>query len=210
MPYLVYFQISVKDPLKCFLNATSYFTFHLAFSDLLNSLIFMEESLLWLTKFGGINGLPRAFRILNNLVFQVVFIVNPPSIFSLVLECCLSIVSPCPPKFFERIKSAALFVMKSALFVQTNVAVNTNLTSKVPFVFSKHIYSYVVNSILTPKTPLLCPKHIAICPTTGCIVVSSYALDVPKLSLSYDHKQIGSTVLDVLESRSSKFQNFRT
>ena len=35
---------------------------------------------------------------------------------------------------------SARFVMKSALFVQTNVAVNTNLTSKVPFVFPKHIY----------------------------------------------------------------------
>ena len=46
----------LKDPLKCFLNATSYFIFHLAISDLLISLVFMEESLLWLTKFGGING----------------------------------------------------------------------------------------------------------------------------------------------------------
>ncbi len=84
----------LKDPLKCFLNATSYFIFHLGFSDFLNSLIFMEESLLWLTEFGGINGLPSGFRILNNLVFQVVFFVNPPSIFSLALERCLSIVFP--------------------------------------------------------------------------------------------------------------------
>ena len=84
----------LKDPLKCFLNATSYFIFHLAFSDLLNSLMFMEESLLWLTKFGGINGLPRAFRILNFVVFQVVFFANLPSIFSLALERCLSIVFP--------------------------------------------------------------------------------------------------------------------
>ena len=84
----------LKDPLKCFLNPTSYFVFHLAFSDFLNSLIFMEESLLWLTKFGGINGLPRPFRILNNLVFQVVYFANPPSIFSLALERCLSIVFP--------------------------------------------------------------------------------------------------------------------
>ncbi len=84
----------LKDPLKCFLNATSYFIFQLAFSDLLNSLMFMEESLLWLTKFGGINGLPRALRILNIVVFQVVFFANPPSIFSLALERCLSIVFP--------------------------------------------------------------------------------------------------------------------
>ena len=84
----------LKDPLKCFLNATSYFIFHLAFSDLLNSLMFMEESLLWLTKFGGINGLPRAFRILNFVAFQVLFYANPPSIFSLALERCLSIVFP--------------------------------------------------------------------------------------------------------------------
>ena len=41
---------------------------------------------------------------------------------------------PPPPQFFQRTKSA-LFVMKSALFVQANVAVNTKLTSKVPFLF---------------------------------------------------------------------------
>jgi hypothetical protein len=39
-----------------------------------------------------------------------------------------------PTKFFQRTKSA-LFVMKSAFFVQANVAVNTKLTSKVPFLF---------------------------------------------------------------------------
>ena len=83
-----------KDPLKCFLNATSYFICHLAFSDLLNSLMFMEESLLWLTKFGSINGLPPALRIVNVLVFQVVYFANPPSIFSLALERCLGIVFP--------------------------------------------------------------------------------------------------------------------
>ena len=84
----------LKDPLKCFLNATSYFIFHLAFSDLLNSLLFMEESLLWLTKFGGIDGLPRAFRILNSLVLEVLFFANTASIFSLALERCLSIAFP--------------------------------------------------------------------------------------------------------------------
>ncbi len=31
---------------------------------------------------------------------------------------------------------------KNALFVQTNVAANSNLTSKVPIVFSKRIYVY--------------------------------------------------------------------
>ena len=43
-------------------------------------------------------------------------------------------VPPPPPQFFQRTKSA-LFVMKSALFVQANVAINTKLTSKVPFLF---------------------------------------------------------------------------
>ena len=41
-------------------------------------------------------------------------------------------------KLFERTKSA-LFVMKGTLFVQTNIPANTNLTSKVPFVFPQHI-----------------------------------------------------------------------
>ncbi len=84
----------LKDPLKCFLNATSYFIFHLAFSDLLNSLTLIEESLLWLTKFGGIDGLPRALKIVNILVLEVAFFANPASIFSLALERCLSIVFP--------------------------------------------------------------------------------------------------------------------
>ena len=85
----------LKDPLKCFLNTTSYFIFHLAFSDLFNSVIFMEESLLWLTKFGGVNGfIPRVFRILNSLVFEVVFFASAASIFSLASERCLGIVFP--------------------------------------------------------------------------------------------------------------------
>ncbi len=83
-----------KDPLKCFLNTTSYFIFHLAFSDLLNSLLLMEESLLWLTKFRSINGLPRAYRIVNTLLLEVAFFANPLSILSLALERCLSIVFP--------------------------------------------------------------------------------------------------------------------
>jgi hypothetical protein len=37
-------------------------------------------------------------------------------------------------KFFKGLK-VPFFVMKSALFVQANVAVNTKLTSKVPFLF---------------------------------------------------------------------------
>jgi hypothetical protein len=46
-----------------------------------------------------------------------------------------------PPNFFKELKvpffvtKRALFVTKSALFVQANVAVNTKLTSKVPFLF---------------------------------------------------------------------------
>jgi hypothetical protein len=39
-----------------------------------------------------------------------------------------------PPNFFKGLK-VPFFVMKSALFVQANVAVNTKLTSKVPFLF---------------------------------------------------------------------------
>ena len=39
-----------------------------------------------------------------------------------------------PPQFFKGLK-VPFFVMKSALFVQANVAVNTKLTSKVPFLF---------------------------------------------------------------------------
>ena len=82
------------DPMKCFINGTSYFILHLAFTDLLNSLIFMEDSLLWLTKFGGIDGLPWAFRIVNIVVLQMAFFANLLSIFSLALERCLSIVFP--------------------------------------------------------------------------------------------------------------------
>ena len=41
---------------------------------------------------------------------------------------------PPPPNFLKRTK-VPFFVMKSALFVQVSVAVNTKLTSKVPFLF---------------------------------------------------------------------------
>ncbi len=63
-------------------------------------------------------------------------------------------------------------------------AVNTNVTSRMPFVIPKHIYvcplteaSYVVNSnILTYQAPFLCPKHIAICSTIGFIVAIKFML----------------------------------
>ena len=84
----------LKDPLKCFRNVTSYFIFHLALSDLLNCLMFMEESLLWITQFGSINTLPNALRILNYFVFEVFFLVNFASIFCLALERCLGVLFP--------------------------------------------------------------------------------------------------------------------
>ena len=43
-----------------------------------------------------------------------------------------------PPNFFKRPK-VPFFVMKSILFVQANVAANTKLTSKVPFLFSGNL-----------------------------------------------------------------------
>jgi hypothetical protein len=44
------------------------------------------------------------------------------------------------PKFFQRIKSA-LFCDEKSRFVQANVAVNTKLTSKVPFLFGNfHVF----------------------------------------------------------------------
>ena len=74
-----------------------YFNFYLSlgvFGSSYTSLGFMEESLMWLTKYGGIDGLPWPFRILNYLVFEVCFFSNMPSIFSLALESCLGIVFP--------------------------------------------------------------------------------------------------------------------
>ena len=44
-----------------------------------------------------------------------------------------------PPLIFLKDQKCHL-VMRSALFVQNNVAPNTNLTLKVPFVLPKHIY----------------------------------------------------------------------
>jgi hypothetical protein len=40
-----------------------------------------------------------------------------------------------PPPIFKKGLKVPFFVMKSALFAQANVAVNTKLTSKVPFLF---------------------------------------------------------------------------
>jgi hypothetical protein len=48
--------------------------------------------------------------------------------------------NPPPPNFFKGLK-VPFFVMKSALFVQANVPVNTKLTSKVPFLFGNfHVF----------------------------------------------------------------------
>jgi hypothetical protein len=41
----------------------------------------------------------------------------------------------CPPNWFFKGQKVPFFVMKSALFVQANVAVNTKLASKMPFLF---------------------------------------------------------------------------
>ncbi|XP_028411380.1 mas-related G-protein coupled receptor member A3-like [Dendronephthya gigantea] len=84
----------LKDPLKCFRNATSYFIFHLAFVDALCAMVFMEESLLWFTKFKSIDGLPKWFGIINTGVFEMILFINFSSVFSLSLERCLAIVSP--------------------------------------------------------------------------------------------------------------------
>ena len=83
----------------------------------------------------------------------------------------------CPPYLFFLKGQECPFYDEKCLFVQT-FAANTNLRSKVPFVFPKHTYAlafdtlacYVVIGILTPKVPFLSPKHIAICLTTGCRV----------------------------------------
>ena len=42
---------------------------------------------------------------------------------------------PPPPPIFSKGPKVPFIVIKSALFVQANVAVNTKLTSKVPFLF---------------------------------------------------------------------------
>ena len=48
------------------------------------------------------------------------------------LKLCMQICSP--PNFFQKTKSA-LLLMKRALLVQANIAANTKLTSKMPFLF---------------------------------------------------------------------------
>ncbi len=64
-------------------------------------------------------------------------------------------------KLCERTKSA-LFVMISALFVETNATVNINLTSKLPFVFLKHLRMPCMSLIvfLTSKTPQIYVPNI--------------------------------------------------
>ena len=84
----------IKDPLQCFGNATSYFVFNLAILDFLNSLFFLEDSLLWLTKFRSVQGLPRTWMIINIGLFETMAFVNFTSQFSLALERCLGIVLP--------------------------------------------------------------------------------------------------------------------
>ena len=60
-----------------------------------------------------------------------------------------------PPNFFKGLK-VPFFVIKSALFVQANVAVNTKLTSKVPFFRPAKVPAFrvkVTHSAFVPAVP---------------------------------------------------------
>ena len=112
----------------------------------------------------------------------------------------------CPPKFFERTKSA-LFVMKSAYFVQIMLLQILIWYRSCALCFPNisrhavwHKLAMLLVAFLTPKVPLLYPKRCDLPNNRMSSCYQIYALDVPKLSMS----RLG--VLHVLESQFSKFQ----
>ena len=162
----------LKDPLKCFPNATSIFVFHLAFSDLLISVMFMEESLMWLTNYGGIDGLPWPFRILNYLAFEVCFFSNMPSIFSLALERCLGIVFPLWHKV--NITANVCYTWIAMIWVLGGVVVTIRFTFLIYFL-QEQMYVYIAKctwGILITAT--------LICYLVGVITVRKRRLAVKK------------------------------
>ena len=162
----------LKDPLKCFPNATSIFVFHLAFSDLLISVMFMEESLMWLTNYGGIDGLPWPFRILNYLVFEVFFFSNMPSIFSLALERCLGIVFPLWHKV--NITANVCYTWIAMIWVLGGVVVTIRFTFLIYFLqeqMNVYIAKYTWGILITATL---------ICYLVGVITVRKRRLAVKK------------------------------
>jgi hypothetical protein len=73
----------------------------------------------------------------------------------------------CPPHFLKGLK-VPFFMMKSALFAQANVAVNTKLTSKVPILFRnfqvfKKIWSKTYNFGMVRRENFFPPRHQHFC-----------------------------------------------
>ena len=122
----------IKDPLKCFGNTTSNFVLNLAISDFLNPLFFMEDSLLWLTKFGSVQGLPRTWMIINIGLFETMVLGNFISLFSLALERCLGIVLPLWHKVHVTQKVCRVWIAADWLLVTI-------------FVFVRYTYSIYYN-----------------------------------------------------------------
>lgn len=85
----------VKDPLKCFRNPMSWFIANLAFSDLLNALLNVEELCVALTSYESMLCLPGVTPIRINIsVYIFVFALTFPSVFSLALERYFAIARP--------------------------------------------------------------------------------------------------------------------
>ena len=81
-----------KDPLKCFSTPATYFIVNLAVSDLLNLAVCLTCVFLIQTKYAG--GLNEHAWNITSLLWEIVFNLTFPSVFSLALERCLALSLP--------------------------------------------------------------------------------------------------------------------
>ena len=160
----------IKDPLKCFGNTTSYFVFNLAISDFLNSLFFLEDSLLWLTKFRSVQGLPRTWMIINISLFETIVLVNFTSLFSLALERCLGIVLPLWHKVHVTQKVCRVWIAAVWLLVTI-------------FVFVRYTYSIYYNDEQVYKHLGIVPWLSNFLATIMCYSIASFSVRRRRLAL---------------------------
>ena len=83
-----------KDPLKCFVNPTSYFIRNLAVADLLNAMFNLEELFLSQTMYKSIFCLPGIWGVIHIHIETFIYYLTYPCVTILALERYLSVAYP--------------------------------------------------------------------------------------------------------------------
>ena len=83
-----------KDPLKCFLNPTTYFIVNLGIVDFINALLHLEEMLVSQTKYKSTFCLPGVWELIHTVAGRFIYVITYPSVTVLALERYISIAYP--------------------------------------------------------------------------------------------------------------------